>query len=117
MKSILRLGSDGEIHEEKIPLEIVRASADLADDPSGYFVAGSGKLLPLDVLVNTRTRPDGILNAVRLMRLAYLGEQPKRGPIDVRPIKAGRFIVIDGNSTVYVARAAGWATIPCTIAK
>ena len=56
-------------------------------------------------------REDGIVNAERLMRLADAGEHSPRVPIDVRRREDGRFDVVDGNSTVAVARIFGWHDI------
>jgi hypothetical protein len=101
-----------------IAQSIIVAAQLLPDMPSRYFVIDEKTLLlPLQSLILTRARPIGIENAVALMCLAYDGKQQRRAPISVRPRADGAYLVIDGNSTVTVARAAGWLSIPCTVVK
>lgn len=70
-------------------------------------------LLPLDQLISTRLREKGVRNAFRLMEKAARGETPKRAPLTVASRTDGKWDIVDGNSTVAVARASGWSSIPC----
>jgi hypothetical protein len=53
--------------------------------------------------------------AIKVVAAAYAGRHERRKPILVEPLEAGRYLVLDGNSTVSVAIAAGWPTIPCLV--
>ncbi|HYI47568.1 MAG TPA: hypothetical protein VEX35_03800 [Allosphingosinicella sp.] len=46
---------------------------------------------------------------------AYANCRSKRAPIEVRPREGGGYRVVDGNSTVCIAFAAGWPDVPCHI--
>lgn len=90
------------------------ASRELPYDVDRYFIPAAGaELLPLENLVMTRARPEGVANAAILMRDAYAGQHPRRAPIAVRALPEGDFLVKDGNSTVLNAIASGWPRIPC----
>jgi len=85
----------------------------LPDAPDLYFVRDAGCLmLAVDDLVVTRARPEGIAGAVRKMAEASRGERERRAPVTVSRRSDGRYDVCDGNSTVIVARAAGWKAVP-----
>jgi hypothetical protein len=108
--------SDGRIVRVQIAPEIIAAARALPHAPDRYFIIERAVLLPVANLLQKRARPEGIANAVKLMAAAYAGYQPRRKPIDVQPLEDGRYLVLDGNSTVSVAVAAGWPVIPCLIA-
>jgi len=55
------------------------------------------------------------MRAVQLMAAAYAGEHDRRAPITVQPIADGLYLVLDGNSTVTAAVAAGWPDVPCLV--
>lgn len=78
-----------------------------------YFEEDAASMrIPLASLVSTRLRPEGVANAAVLMRAAAAGEVARRGPIEVARREDGRWDVLDGNSTVAVARLSGWALVP-----
>jgi len=96
--------------------ELVAHFLPLAENPAAYFVEDQGDvLLPLERLVSSRLRPSGVRNAARLMADAAAGRGPRRAAIRVTPAGEGQWLVVDGNSTVAVARSAGWVLIPCRI--
>jgi hypothetical protein len=104
----------GSISLIEIDLEALGASRELPYEIDRYFIPAAGaELLPVDNLVTTRARPDGVANAALLMRSAYEGRHTRRAPISVRPFRDGDFLVEDGNSTVLNAIASGWRWILC----
>jgi hypothetical protein len=112
------LRDSGEIVLIPLAEDVVRAARLLPDEPNRYFLIDeSSTMLPILALLQTRSRADGIQRAVKLLRRAYEGTQARREPISVERWRDGRYLVRDGNSTTAVARAAGWALIPCLIEK
>ena len=88
----------------------------LPEAPDAYFEESSrATLIPLSDLVSTRLRPKGVRNAARLMRDAAAGAADRRAPIRVARAREGSWLVLDGNSTVAVARLSGWRSIPCLV--
>jgi hypothetical protein len=76
-----------------------------------YFTKNAKtKRIPLSKLIVTREREDGIKNAEENLRKAYSGEIEKRSPITIKR-KGAMYEVLDGNSTVAVAKKYGWKTI------
>jgi len=105
-----------EIELIPLPPEITALAQDLPEDAPAYFVTAEGQTeLPVDQLVLSHLRPEGVANAVRYMAAARNGRQAPRAPIDVQSMSDGRWLVIDGNSTAAIARAAGWSIIPAMI--
>lgn len=89
---------------------------DLPEDPWRYFRKSPGVFLaPLDKLETTRARPEGIVNAEKLMGKAYYERGQRRKPISLRELGGGRYEVVDGNSTVAIARKHGWKAIPALV--
>lgn len=72
-------------------------------------------LVDIETLVLTRARPEGIAGAILKMAEAARGERERRAPIALRARADGRYVVVDGNSTVIIARAAGWSVLPAII--
>ncbi len=96
--------------------EIRRAAQALPFDLERYFsFPEDTHILAVDRLVLNRARRKGIEGAVRKMADAWRGERPVREPITLRRRSDGLFDVLDGNSTVIIARAAGWPMIAATI--
>lgn len=89
----------------------------LPEDASRYFNAGGSdtKMVSVSQLTTTRARPDGIARAEVLMRQAGEGKGEKREPIAVRANDSGGYDVVDGNSTVAIARKNGWKEIPANV--
>jgi hypothetical protein len=113
---LLTQSGEGELVFQPIPERVIEAARGLVYHPSRYFVLPQNcSSIPLTALVRSRARPDGINRAIELMAAAYRGAHDRRVPIRVRPIADGRYLVVDGNSTVTVAAAAGWPDIPCLI--
>ena len=84
----------------------------LPEDLKRYFTMPSGwKMVPLAALETTRHRMDGIERAAKLMAKAYKGEAAKREPVSLKANDDGTYVVLDGNSTVAVARQQGWKHI------
>jgi hypothetical protein len=109
------LKEGGRSEELAIPAEIVAAARCLPHEPGRYFEMTGASQLPVTSLVQSRARHDGIAKAVKYMGAAYRGEKSRRKPIDVERLDRDRYLVLDGNSTVTVAVAAGWPTLPCRI--
>lgn len=105
----------GQITEVQIAPEVVEAARALPHSPERYFEMRNSISLPVPQLVLSRSRPEGIANALKLMLAAYNGLQPRRAPIDVRRLDNERYLVLDGNSTAIVAVASGWPAIPCLV--
>lgn len=85
----------------------------LPDDPSRYFIRDKATVMvPLGRVETIRARPEGIANAEPRMAKAYAGEFPRRPPVTLVPQRGGTFKVLDGNSTVAIARKHGWKSIP-----
>lgn len=90
----------------------------LPEDPWRYFKRSAGAvLLPLRMLTPSRARPQGIKNAGKFMLLAYEGKKAKREPISVRLEGAGKYTILDGNSTFANAVQNGWDRIPAVVEK
>jgi hypothetical protein len=97
-----------------VDLAALGANTDLPYEIGKYFLPRAGAfLLPLENLIVTRARPDGIANAGRLMRAAYDGQHSRRAPVSVQAYCAGDFLVEDGNSTVLNAVASNWSHVLC----
>ncbi len=80
-----------------------------------YFKSVPGaKLVPVSTLRFAHVRPIGIEHAAERMALARKGGE-KRLPISVSHNPDGSFTVEDGNSTVAIARANGWTSIPAIV--
>jgi uncharacterized protein len=78
----------------------------LKDDHKLYFKDTPGaQVIPVASLETIRARPTGIANAEHFMRGAAAGTAEKRKPISVEKNATGGYRVLDGNSTVAVARA------------
>ncbi len=113
---IVILDASGEWVSIEIMDSVLQAAKLLPYAPERYFeITPSTLTLPITSLVQTRARQRGIDNAVSLMEAAYRGKQLRRAPISVRKIEADKYLVIDGNSTVTVARMAGWRDLPCAV--
>lgn len=88
----------------------------LGDDPGSYFdLSVEHQMIDVANLIAIRARPNGIVNANKLMKLARIGEGSKRKPILVRPFDHNRWLVVDGNSTTINAIFSGWHYLPCTL--
>lgn len=107
--------ADGKTVKVTLDPEIVRSARLLPEAPDRYFLTAGSLLFPLSELLLTRARPEGIANAVHLMKAAYAGEHSRRPPVEVRKVGEQLYLVEDGNSTTAVAMAAGWSLIPCIL--
>jgi hypothetical protein len=88
----------------------------LPDIPDRYFKRDRRTtMVPLGQVETIRARPEGIANAEPLMRNAYRGQGGKRGPITLVKQRDGTYQVLDGNSTVAIARKHGWQAIPAHV--
>jgi hypothetical protein len=106
----------GETGLVRVTEKVVQSAKSLPFAPERYFVIDTETVtLPISMLIQTRARLSGIEKAVALMALAYDGMHALREPISVIHGEGGKYRVLDGNSTVTVARAAGWHTIPCKV--
>lgn len=95
-------------------LSLIPEFTPLQEHADAYFISDGVSIdIPLSELVSTRMRPDGVRNAAKFMLLAAAGEKDKRKPISVSQREDGKWDVLDGNSTVAVARASRWHSIPC----
>jgi hypothetical protein len=110
-------GSTKVAERLEIPLSIIAAARSLPYDLDRYFVPHpSAMQVPIAALVLTRFRPDGAASAVNIMRQAFAGAHPRREPISIAPWTLGRYLVLDGNSTVTIATAAAWPAISAVLA-
>jgi hypothetical protein len=92
------------------------AAVTLPDAPDRYFARDAKThMVPISRVETIRARPEGIANAEPHMRRAYDGTGGKRGPVTLTPKPGGGFTVLDGNSTVAIARKHGWQKIPAHI--
>lgn len=88
----------------------------LPEAPERYFkTIDTSTLIPLDLLVPDHLRIDAIPRAIGYMQAAYEGKGGKRVPISLRRREDGRYDIVDGNTTFYVAQKSGWKSIPATI--
>ncbi len=95
-------------------LSLIPEFSPLEEDAGAYFIPDPAAIdIPLSELISTRMRHDGVRNAANFMLLAAGGEKDKRKPISVSKRADGKWDVLDGNSTVAVARASRWHSIPC----
>ncbi|MDR8389931.1 hypothetical protein NC796_02195 [Aliifodinibius sp. S!AR15-10] len=76
-------------------------------------------ILPIEMLTPTRKRRGGITRAFFNMRATYYGKRPRRKPLEVIPgiDENGKFSILDGNSTYFMAKQIGIQAIPirCTL--
>ena len=93
--------------------------ARLEEAPDRYFdLSGEYRFLPLDRLVSAKPEEavrESAARAARHMADAAAGRIPKRAPLTVRRLPDGRYEVLDGNSTLPVARASGWREVPVRV--
>lgn len=110
--------SEGVVETSELDFETAASLIPLIEQTSAYFdLSWEFVMLPVSALVNIRARPEGILNANRLMLAAYQGRGGHRGPISVRLMADKRWLVLDGNSTTINAAFSGWSTLPCRLEK
>ncbi|UWU83241.1 hypothetical protein N2605_27470 [Bradyrhizobium yuanmingense] len=105
--------ADGNTTEIQVPEGIYKIACSLPYGHRFYFVTDTGEEIPIAKLAQKRARPDGIANAALLMQKAFSGMIPKREPISVTLLENGLFLVLDGNSTVTIARMASWPAVWC----
>jgi hypothetical protein len=67
------------------------------------------------LLIATEVRPEGVARAARLMEEAFRGQRERRRPLLVRRRDDGHFDVLDGNSTLAVARVWNWNRLPVVV--
>ena len=96
----------------------VTSTERLPDEPQRYFTMPAGaEMIPLSAVKTIRARPDGIAHAAGYMAAAYNGTGKKRSPISLRADGDGTYTVMDGNSTVSVARQNGWKNIVALVSE
>jgi len=116
MFTVSVLQESGEILKVDIAAHIVDLAKSLNYAPEKYFIIDSWTIfVPLATLVQTRMRQEGVVNAATLMKQALEGIRAPREPLAVKNWKDGWYLVIDGNSTATIAKAAGWPDVPCRI--
>jgi hypothetical protein len=114
--SVHFLETAGRVETRILDLCALGASATLPYDPKRYFLPAEESFpIPIDRLVTSRCRPDGVANAAKFMLASFRNQYPPREPITVSPLD-DRYLVEDGNSTVLNAVASGWPDIPCRLA-
>lgn len=95
-------------------LSLIPEFTPLQERSDAYFIYDPASIdIPLSELIAMRMRPEGVRNAAKFMILAAAGVKDKRKPISVSKREDGKWDVLDGNSTVAVARASRWISIPC----
>ncbi|HEU5142583.1 MAG TPA: SLATT domain-containing protein [Solirubrobacterales bacterium] len=82
------------------------------EDAENVEVVALDKLHPLSA-----GRGERVAESVALRRMheAATGRRSRRAPLLVSPLSDGEYAVIDGNSTLAVARVSGWETIPVRV--
>lgn len=113
-----RISIRGEagIYQVNLPDQLARVASKLIDEPWRYFTRPEGTFLQaVETLVQGHVRWDGVERAVGYMRQAHDGEIDRRPPLTVTTLEDGRYLVVDGNSTLTVAIAAGWAAVACLL--
>lgn len=92
---------------------LAESDFDFPEDPWKYFVKTKETVMvPLSKVDTIRYREGN--RAEMFMKASYLGKGKKRKPVDLK--KDGkRYKVMDGNSTVAVAKRYGWNKIPAVI--
>jgi hypothetical protein len=103
--------ASGEVIELELSPETETSLAQLPHRLAAYFDTSTGGEIPIAFLVQSRVRPDGVAAAAGYMAAAARDEIPKREPVSLRRLGIDQWLVLDGNSTVTVARAAGWPSI------
>lgn len=107
---------DGTIMIFEIQMETAKIISELNQPLGCYFDTSHGVEIPITQLLQSRVRNKGILNAAVLMQQAGQGLLEKRQPISIQPLpETDKYVVVDGNSTTTIARAAGWTSIWCKI--
>jgi hypothetical protein len=91
------------------------SSLNLPYDLGRYFEMGDAIAVPVTELRLSRARPGGISSAAVRMREAYDGIRARRAPITIQRSERGGYLVLDGNSTVTIALAAGWPCVACRV--
>jgi hypothetical protein len=113
--SIAVLSEFGVIEETEIHENVTQALLRLPDQPHAYFErTPNSQLIPIDLLVASHVRSDGVLNANKLMKLAGQNAVAKRQPLTVRRF-GDRYLVLDGNSTFVNAKYSDWTHVVCEI--
>jgi hypothetical protein len=80
-----------------------------------YFIGGSdARWVPIDGLIPTRARPSGIISSSRRMADVTTKSLPPRRPLTIE-FDAGLNVnlVLDGNSTLFCCRLAGFQKVLC----
>lgn len=115
-KSVPMVEANGKVKYYSIDPQEFGSFVELPSQHEKYFIVGQDtKSVAISLLIFTRARPEGIVNANRLMREAAAGRVARRRPIIVHPRDDGRLQVIDGNSTAINALISGWKDIPADI--
>lgn len=81
-----------------------------------YFVATPyHQWVELSRLAPTRARPDGIINSSVRMTEVIAGTRSPRPPLSIaKDIPSSRLLLLDGNSTFFCCRLAGFDAVPCS---
>jgi hypothetical protein len=110
------LTADGSVEDHEIEAELAAVLKPLPYAPERYFIIGqTTTMVPLDRLVASRARPNGIRNANVLMLQAHQGTIPRRAPVTIKALPGNRWLVVDGNSTLINALASDWPDLPCDV--
>jgi hypothetical protein len=110
------LSETGQVTTSFLDAALVSVLKPLAYGHAQYFVFGPRtRRIPLGTLILSRARSEGIRNANALMHAAAAGNQPRRAPIKIVPLKNGKWQVTDGNSTAVNAMLSSWPDIPCDL--
>lgn len=103
----MRIIINGAASEYRIPDGIREKCIGMSLDISKYFFeSAESVLLPIDLMILTRAREEGICSSIHKMKEAAEGRRLKRNPILIREHEED-YLVIDGNSTVVILKAIG----------
>lgn len=111
--------SNSELTEFDVPQETLENLIRLDLSVESYIDvnAESTQYMDAAIILFSRVRITGVAAANRLMKKAADGLIEKRSPIDVAPLgnADGRFVAIDGNSTLFNLKYFGFKRIPVIV--
>lgn len=84
----------------------------------GFFDTSKDySLINFENLVFSRIRPEGVKEASSRIKKAMLSQIEKRTPISVSKMPDGRYLIDDGNSTVFCLYMSGFRVFPCKVSE
>ena len=107
---------NGQVSEYEISKSLKHAASKLGNNYKDFFMEEEGTImLPLDQLILSRTRENGVLSAINRMHEAKNKDRTKRQAISVKNYGNNMYIVLDGNSTSIICCAANCLSVPVKV--